>query len=64
MINLSLCFAGMQVLLISMHIIILQKPELEMIGTKLSAPLLLPSLLLFLLLEDNAGNKFSPKMQS
>lgn len=64
MINLSLCFAEMQVLLISMHIIILQKPELEMIGTKLSAPLLLPSLLLFLLLEDNAGNKFSPKMQS
>lgn len=56
MINLSLCFAEMQVLLISMHIIILQKPELEMIGTKLSAPLLLPSLLLFLLLEDNAGN--------
>lgn len=64
MINLSLRFAGMQVLLIAMHIIILQKPELEMIGTKLSAPLLLPSLLLFLLLEDNAGNKFSPKMQS
>ena len=63
MINLSLCFSGMQVLLISMHII-LQKPELEMIGTKLSAPLLLPSLLLFLLLEDIAGNKFSPKAQS
>lgn len=30
---------------------------LEMIGTKLSAPLLLPSLLLFLLLEDNADGR-------